>query len=115
MTIQRGLQNFNPIVSTAASFEAIIDNATGAFALESSSLREWTTPSGRAVRIASPQTDDFHMRFGDSNIGVAGSSDSMLLLGGTVETFHPVKPSYTHLSLVSSTTVTINITIGYGA
>ena len=115
MTISRILYNFNPVVSTAASFEAIIDNATGAFAMESSSLREWTTPSGRAVRIASVQTDDFHLRFGTSDIGVAGSSDSMLILGGTVETFHPVKPSYTHLSFVSSTTLTINITLGYGA
>ena len=110
---QRHLLPFNQIVSTAPSFEATLDNTSSALALESTSLREWRGPTGRAVRLATRTADDYSVNFGDSDI-VAASSDSILVLGGTVELFHPVKPSYTHIAIVSSTDVTVNVTLGYG-
>ena len=113
MAGQRHQRPFSPIVSTAPGFSVSFDSTSTIFALESTSLREWSGPSGRAIRVSSIASDDFHINFGTSDI-VAASSDSVLVLGGTVETFLPGKPSYTHIACVSSTNATVNVVLGYG-
>jgi len=104
---------FHTIESTAPSFEVTINDTSSAVALESSGLREWGTPANRVVRFATRTADDYLVKFGDSN-AVAVSSDSMLMLGGTVEVHQLTRPSVTHIALVSSTDVTISCTLGYG-
>ncbi len=104
---------FHHIDSTAPGFQGTFDNTSTSFALQSTGLREWTGPTSRAVRIASQAGDDFHVAFGSSDLA-ANSSESVLVLGGTVEIFHPISPSVTHIACVSSTDVTFNATLGYG-
>lgn len=104
---------FSPIVSTAPGFSVSFDNTSTNFALQSTSLREWAGPASRAVRLTAPAANDFHINFGTSDI-VAASSDSILILGGTVEIFTPVKPTYTHIACVSSTSIVLNIVLGTG-
>ncbi|HDZ73728.1 MAG TPA: hypothetical protein ENH55_13365 [Aurantimonas coralicida] len=106
---------FHPIASTAPSFEATFDNTSTSLALQSTSLREWAGPTNRSVRLATRTADDYLVAFGTSDITLGGSSDAMLVLGGTVEVFHPILPSHTHIAMQSSTDVTANVTLGYGA
>lgn len=107
---------FQPIRnSTAPSFNSTGgDNASTLNAFESSGLREWDKgPDGRAVRFAESSGVDYFVNFGTSDI-VAASSDSMFVLGGTVELFR-IQPGQTHMALISFSTVAeVNITIGYG-
>jgi len=105
---------FHAIESTAPSFEISIDDASSAVALESTGLREWGSPLGRVVRFATRTADDYLVKFGDSN-AVAVSSDTMLMLGGTVEVINLTRPTVTHIALVSSTDVVINVTLEFGA
>lgn len=110
----RGEWVFTPVASTAPSFSATFDNTSTNFALESTALgRVWQGPGGRSIRVANSGADDFHMNMGSSTI-VAASSDSILMLSGSVEVFHPLTPSVTYIAFVSSTDVTANVTIGYG-
>ena len=112
--MNRFQQPFQHIQSTAPGFESTFDDTSVVFALESTSLREWTKgPGGRSVRLASQQSDDFYIAFGDSN-AEASSSAGVLVLGGTVEIFHPIRPTNTHLAMFSSTTLNVNVVIGYG-
>jgi len=107
-------QPFVPILSTAPSFTKTVDSTSFASALQSTGLREWQGPSNRTVRINTQTgTPHFHIGLGDSGIAAA-SSDSMLIEGGQTVFLHLAKPSYTHLAMVSSTTVEANVTIGYG-
>jgi hypothetical protein len=109
---QIGSFNFFPINSTAPSFNSTADATAALYALESTGAREWQFASGRAVRVASKASDDYHIAFGTSDI-VAASTANMAVLGGTVETFY-TNPSQSHISIVSSTFVTVNVTIGHG-
>lgn len=113
MPIARGQNNFMPIRSTAPSFEVTFGAVSTANALESTGIREWSGPSGRAVRFATKTAADFYVNIGTSDI-VAASTDSMSLLGGTVETIKPPFPNAGFIALYSSTDVTVNITLGYG-
>lgn len=111
---QRNSEPFQPILSTAPSLAKTVDSTSFATALESTGLREWAGPSNRTVRLISQTgSGHFHANFGDSNIAAA-SSDSMLIEGGTTVIFKQPKPAYTHLAMVSSTTVVVNVTLGHG-
>ena len=103
---------FHAIESTAPSFELTVDDTSSAVALESTG-REWGSPLGRVVRFASRTADDYLVKFGDAN-AVAASTDTMLMLGGTVEVINLTRPTVTHIALVSSTDVVINICLGHG-
>lgn len=115
MTGLRSLAQFTPINSTAPGIDVTFDNTSTNFALEATGVREWEGPTGRAIRLGTKTaSEDFHFILGDSGI-VAASSEGTLVLGGTVESFHPIVTSgITHIACVSSTDVTLNITLGYG-
>jgi hypothetical protein len=117
---QRHQYSFHRVVGTTAP--SFTMGATDVFAstasvLESTALgRQWQGPSGRVVRLAEDKGIDFHVNFGTSTI-IAASTDSMLVLGGTVEDFK-VEPSDTYIAIKSVSTSTgavVNITLGYGA
>ena len=110
---QRGQFAFYTVNSTEPGFNSTANDTASLLTLESTAVnRYWRGPSGRAVRVASKASDDFFITFGSSN-AVATSSGGELVLGGTVEAFW-VSPSQSHMSLVSSTDVTVNVTLGYG-
>lgn len=112
MTQSRGQFTFYPVASTAPSFESTA-GSSGLYAFASTAIgRVWSGASGRAIRLASKAADDYYVNYGSSDI-VAASSNSILILGGTVES-HRIDPRHTHLMVFSSTTVTVNITLGYG-
>ena len=105
---------FQPIDSTAPSFQVTVDSTSVATALQSTGVREWFGgPVGRSIRIASITADDYHIQFG-STLAEATTTTSPVILGGTVEVFNPIKPAHTHIAVVSSTDVTVNISLGYG-
>ena len=91
-------------------------------ALEATGLREFAGPN-RSARLVAYTTDptesqagDFWVNFGTSDIAIVGSTDSILVLGGTVETFL-VANRHTHIAVqgVSTTTgIKVNVTLGYG-
>ena len=103
--------------TTAPSFVAGGDAVfvSTASALESTALlRVWSGPQ-RSVRLCESSGVDYHINFGSSTI-VAASSDSIKVLGGTVEVFH-VEPGHTHIavnSVSTSTGAAVNVTLGYG-
>ena len=112
--MNRFQQPFQHVQSTAPAFESTFDNTSAVFALEATGVREWTKgPGGRSVRLAGQAGDDFYIAFGDSG-AEASSSAGVLVLGGTVEIFHPIRPTNTHLAMYSSTTLNVNICCGYG-
>lgn len=108
---------FHHIDSTAPSFQSAGSVASSANALESTAIgRTWDGPASRAVRVAESSGIDYYLAFGSSTL-VAVSSESMLVLGGTVEIFHPIVPSITHIAILSvstSTAAEVNVTLGYG-
>ena len=99
--------------STAPSFESTASTTAVLLALESTSVREWQFPTSRAVRLAEKTGADYYVKFGTSDV-VAASTNSMLALGGTVE-LHRIEAGQSHMSLYSSTDVTVNITLGTGS
>lgn len=111
MSLSRGQYTFYPVNSTEPGFNSTL-GSSGLYALESTSVREWQGPSGRAVRFASKAADDYFVAFGSSDI-VATSSGGILVLGGTVETFYS-RSKFTHAMVFSTTDVVVNITPGYG-
>lgn len=107
---------FRPIRSTAASFNIgstlVFGSTTSAF--QSTGTREWSGPQ-RDIRLSEDLGVDYYVNFGSSDI-TASSSGSMLLLGGTVETFH-IEPALTHIAISSISTSTgakVNVTLGHG-
>ncbi len=112
---QRNLMPFQTIDSSETSFEVSVDSTSVATPLESTAInRFWKSgPGSRSIRLATKTADDYYFQVGSSLV-VAASSDSALLLGGTVEIFNQIKPSNTHIALQSSTVVSFNITWGYG-
>jgi hypothetical protein len=110
---QRGAFSFYPVNSTEPAFNSTGTGTSAFFAFESSDTnRVWQGPSGRAVRLSSKAADDYSVVFGTTT-AVATSSGGILILGGTVETFR-ANPGQTHIAIVSSTDVTVNVTLGYG-
>jgi hypothetical protein len=112
---QRHLLPFQPVDSSGPSFEVSVTNASTYNALESTALnRYWKSgPGSRSVRLGCKETGDYYVSFGTSD-AVAASTDSMVMLGGTVEIFTSIKPADTHIAFYSSTDVTVNLTLGYG-
>ncbi len=107
---------FHPIESTAPSFEVTIDDTSSAVSIESSGLREWGSPGSRVIRFSTRTADDYLISFGTTAAApVASSSESILMLGGTVEVLNPIRPSITQIAFVSSTDVVINCTLGFGS
>lgn len=104
---------FYPLTNTTApSFRAVSDNNALSFALEST-LRVFQGPAGRSVRITnSDASANYYILFGSSTV-VATSTNGILMLGG-VPFITGIAPSQTYISIVSSTSVAVNITLGYG-
>ena len=114
MSLSRGDSNFHPVSSSEPAFESSALNGPAAlYALESTGLSEWQGAGGRSVRIASKKGDDFSVIFGSSD-SLATSSGALLTLGGTVEVF-ALRPSQSHVSVFSSTKVTVSFCLGYGS
>ena len=110
----RGFWSFSPVESSETSFMMTITTASTFQFLESTGIRQWSGgPLGRSVRVSEISGGDYYLKFGSSTV-TAASTDSMLVLGNTVEVFQPVKPSFTCISMVSSTNVSVCVTIGYG-
>ena len=104
---------FAPIRNSSAPAFNIGATSSGIIALEATGTREWAYPSGRTVRLASIAGDDFFVLFSSDTALAIGSTNGMLVLGGTVELFR-VQPAQTHMAFKSSTDVTINVTLGTG-
>ncbi len=114
MTILHQLA-FSPISNTTApGFSEFVDSTSVSFALESTSLREFEGRGliSRTVRISNLSLDDYFVNFGDSNI-VAASSDSILCPGGAVHIFSLISND-SHIAMVSSTDVNVNVVLGVG-
>ena len=99
--------------TTAPSFNSTAGSAPTAYALESST-RFWQAPANRSVRVVNVGTAvcDYSIKFGTSTV-VAASSDSMLIKSGISTVFH-APPQVTYISVMSSTTLTLNVTLGMG-
>ena len=118
---QRQFLPFQQIRSTAPGFQTTSDSTSQAFALETTSIREFQGPFNRSVRVSGgavgndgATSADFDIAFGEDSAIKANSTDGMRILGGTVELFH-VHPSITHVAVISSTTVNVNFALGYGS
>lgn len=115
----RHMYPFKVVVGTTApSFNSTANLTPQLLELQSSDLgRIWAGPTGRSVRLAEPTGGDYRVSFGSSLTAVAaGSSDSVVVLGGTIEVFH-VQPTQTFISvhaIDASTASEVNITLGYG-
>jgi len=104
---------FHPLVNaTDPSFNTSALVAAALYALESTGTRIWQGPGSRSVRLCVPGSTAYYAKFGTSDV-VAASTDSMLVVGPGPEIFE-VSPSQSHVSLFSSTNVTVNITLGVG-
>lgn len=116
MGILRGLESFRIIRGTTApSFNSTANLTSSALALESTALARVWQGANRVVRVTESSGVGAHINFGSSLVEAA-SSDSILFLGGTVETFH-VEPGQTYIAVASISTTTaaeLNITLGYG-
>ena len=109
----RSQNAFQSVKSTEPSFDVTFDSTAVLTKLESTGTgRVWQGPSGRSVRLSCSTAADYHVAFG-SSLAVAVSTGSPLYLGGTVEGYRP-RAGDTYISMVSSTTVTVNVTLGYG-
>lgn len=109
---------FRPIRGTTApSFEIGATNVftSSASVFESTALNRVWSGAQRSIRLAEKEGIDSHVNWGSSLI-TANSSDSILFLGGTVETFH-IEPAHTYIAINSVSTSTgakVNVTLGYG-
>lgn len=111
---QRHFYPFRTIRGTSdISFNSSENSSAQLLALQSSALgRVFPGPSSRTVRLSNASSLDYHVKFG-STLVVAESTNSMFLLGGTVETFH-VEPGQSHISIVATADAIVNITLGHG-
>lgn len=109
----RGLYGFQAVNSTEPSFDVTVDSTPVLTKLQSTGTgRMWQGPSGRSIRLSCSTAADYRIATGTS-LAVAVSTGNMLLLGGTVEGYRP-RPQDEYISIVSSTDVTVNVTLGYG-
>ena len=102
--------------TTAPSFSSTLGSTSQGYALEASTLgRLWQGPTNRSVRLATIGSSGcYWVAFGTSTIQVGGATDGILILGGTVESFG-LDPGQSWLAIASSTSVSVNITPGYGS
>lgn len=102
--------------SSGPSFESTLGSSAAIYALESTGLREWQLPSARVIRVASKDSADFYIKVGSSleAAAVNATGTSQLILGGTVEVIR-VEPGQTYIGIASSTSVTMNVTLGIGS
>ena len=108
-------QPFAPLVnSSSPGFNAVaVDNTAVNFALESTALnRIWQGPSSRSVRLTGLIGDRFYANFGASAVTAASTNSALCI--GSVPVIFSVDPKQTYVALVSSTTITINVTLGVG-
>lgn len=108
-------QPFRPIDSTAPSVTLTASAGVSTGIAIQATGREWAVAGGRSLRFSEKGGFDYHIQMASaSSLAVANSTATMGLLGGTVEIISPVKPSWTHISVYSSTDVSVNMTLGYG-
>lgn len=108
------LQPFEHVGSSHASFNSSVIAVTATnFALQSTGVREWQLPTSRSVRVmaVSGASVPYYVRFGTSDTSV-GSSNG-IAIGTLPEIFH-VSRSQTHVAVVSSTSLIVNVTLGHG-
>ena len=106
-------QAFQAITNTTApAFMATASDVAVLYSIESTGLREWQFPTSRVVRLAEAAGVEFWVKFGTSD-SVAASSNSLMFLGGAAE-LHRITAGQSHFSIVSTATVTVNVTLGYG-
>lgn len=107
-------QAFQPLLnSTAPSFNSsAMGSTTFNYKLDSSGVRDWQGPGTRSVRLLSAVNTPYYINFGASAV-IAETTNSVLCLGGTPAIF-TVSPAQTYIAMVSSTTVTVNVTLGVG-
>lgn len=107
-------QPFQPLINSShASFtsSALALNSTS-YALESTGVRQWQLPSSRTVRLSGVEDRPYYVRFGTSAVNV-GASNGMLCWGSKAQ-YVNVTPGQTHIAIYSSTSQTVNITLGIG-
>ena len=112
MSLSRGDFSFHHVGSSVPGFDSTLGSSS-IYALQSTGVREWQGPSGRAVRIASKKPDDFYVVFGSSDMAHP-TTNTATTLGGTVESWF-VPASVTHVAIKSSTDIVANICLGYGS
>jgi hypothetical protein len=108
-------QAFQPLLNSTAgpSFNSsALGSTSHAYALEATG-RTFQYPDSRSVRLMASTADRFYVRFGDSSVAAA-SSNSMLVRNGDIAQIFTVTPNQTHVAFASSTTITINVTLGVG-
>ena len=106
---------FQPIRgSSAPAFESTLGSTSQFYALESTAIgRTWDGPFSRSIRLCESSGVDYYVSLG-STTAVAASSDSQLMLGGTVEILR-IQPGQTHIAIAGkSTDVQVNVTLGTG-
>lgn len=106
---------FHPIPnSSGPSFNSSAMGTTSAnYALESTAInRIWQGPIDRTVRLFGEGTGGYYANFG-SSVVAAASTNSVLCIANQPVLFS-VTPTQTYVALVSSTTVTVNVTLGVG-
>lgn len=105
---------YQPLVNSSAP--AFNSSAMGAttfnYKLDSSGVRDWQGPGSRSVRLLGVPNVPYYVNFGASAV-IAETTNSVLCLGSEPAIFS-VDPKQTYLALVSSTTVTVNVTLGVG-
>jgi len=108
-------QAFQPLyTSSHASFNSSALGATShSYALQATGTREWSLPQARSIRLLASTADRYHVKLGSTASVSAGSSDSMLMLGNVAQVIS-IGPSVSHIAFVSSTTITVNVTLGIG-
>lgn len=107
-------QAFQPIFNSShCSFNSSAIGTTSVnYALESTATRDWQFPSSRTVRLLADGSALYYANFGTSSVAAA-SSNSVLCKGGEEYKF-TADVKQTYVALVSSTSVTVNITLGIG-
>ena len=109
-------QPFQPLLnSSGPAFNSSAMGATSyGYKIEGSTagLRDWQGPGSRTVRLLGVPNVPYYVNFGASAV-ISETSNSVLCLGSE-PAFFTVDPKQTYLALVSSTTVTVNVTLGVG-
>lgn len=111
------VQAFQPLFNS--SHTAFQSSALGAtsfgYALQSTGVREWLTPTNRTVVLAgNPTNAPFYANFGSSTVSVGASNGHLVVNGGPRCFSITGTTRQSYVALVSSTTVTVSIELGHG-
>ena len=98
----------SPTISSTLGSSGIL------YAFESTGLREWQFPSNRSILVTEFSGADFWINIGSSDVVAVAGTNGIPVLGGTAQVFSLRDPSQTHFAFASSTSVTVNVTIGHG-